>query len=648
MSFWSRLTAPFRSEKVTEMLLPVGVTPGQPIFPQQNFRNNALFGYKKNEVIYACMTYKADSMSQVDLDVFNTKGEQVEMHPLELLMKKPNPHISGFDMLYMLLIDLDLAGRAYFEKVRSGSGQVVQLWRMRPDYVKPIASETAFIAAYEYDPGTGKKVILPPEDVIEFKLFDPLNIYQGQAPVSVAGRVGDVDSAGVDYLKSFFDAGGMPTGFLRTTMPVDQKVVDQIKADWQASYGGAKNWTKPAVLAFGAEYQKLGASLNDMAADKIDAKTISRIAMVLKVNPILIGAAHGLARATFNNFKTARESFWREGLIPQLKRIISVFNNRLALEDFTGVFLKWDFSGVPALQEDIDNVWKRANSGLGSGGITVNEYRQLIGLPLDRGGDVFLRTANVLEEGATIVEVKARGLQTKQDEPVAPDNNDRERREKETQEKLEKFFKGQQNRILKTVGTKAPEDLDNEFWEAEEVALSLVLAPEILTSAQLSVANTVAAFEAQFDIAIPIDLANQATANWARDYSFGLVKGITQTTRGSVSESVAAWVQNDLPRSALADEIAPLFGDVRSRAIARTETTRAFFEGNRHTWKVSGIVSGWIWRTTESACPICGPEEGGFHSLGSEFQPPAHPNCNCFAEAVIDQAAVDALGSGVQ
>jgi HK97 family phage portal protein len=678
------------------------VTPGQPIYPKPGYVNNVKFGYAKNEIIYSCMTFKSDSFARVEMDVVNAQGDVLQNHPLDLLMSMPNPHTTEFEMMQKIMTDLDLYGLAYLEKVRSRSGQVVQLWRLRPDYVRPVPSTTEFIQYYEFDNNTGRKVQLPFEDVIEFKLYDPLNEYRGLAPVTVAARIGDVDTGGVDYLKNFFDHGGMPAGFITTAQPVSDTIAAQIGTDWESRYGGKDKWTKPAVLSYGAEYKQLGSSLKDLQTDKLDAKTVSRICMTLDVNPILIGAAHGLARSTFNNYQTALKSFWQEGLQPQMKRIIETFNTQLAIE--FGVKLQWDLSNIPALQEDKDQVWKRAGAALTGGGITVDEYRALIGLEKVKGGDIFLRRqvievgtdgeeeekshgkvcrcgkTHTIAEESELTEKLKKSLEVKVSTP--DDEDDRLKREKITAVDTLKFFKGQERRIFNNIERKglAPFNaevyrvlgdlknkhsdqeseafkkerieiihnalyklLDADFWEAENKAFDEVMLPLLLGSGQISVANTIAAFEETYQIGIPIDLSNQATAKWARKYSAQLVKGINKTTRNSVAESVAAWVETDLPRSALVDELAPLFGKTRSKTIGRTETTKAFFEGNRQTWKQSGIVKGFTWRTTESACPICGPLEGVVFPLNAAGPPDAsHPNCNCFTEAVIDQEAIDA------
>ncbi len=51
---------------------------------------------------------------------------------------------------------------------------------------------------------------------------------------------------------------------------------------------------------------------------------------------------------------------------------------------------RWDNSQVLALQEAEQAKWERASNALRAGGITVNDFRRVVGLDTDPAGDVFL------------------------------------------------------------------------------------------------------------------------------------------------------------------------------------------------------------------------------------------------------------------
>jgi len=54
------------------------------------------------------------------------------------------------------------------------------------------------------------------------------------------------------------------------------------------------------------------------------------------------------------------------------------------------VAVRWDNSQVLALQEAESSKWERAVNALSHGGITVNDFRRIVGLDTDAAGDVFL------------------------------------------------------------------------------------------------------------------------------------------------------------------------------------------------------------------------------------------------------------------
>jgi HK97 family phage portal protein len=392
--------------------------------------------------------------------------------------------MDSFDLWYSAVVFQKLAGAAYYEKERDRAGRVIALWPLRPDWVYPIRSSRAFIAGYEYRIPGKDPITLAPQDVIDFRLFDPLNQYRGYPPAAVAGRVGDVDNATTDYLKAFMEKGGMPPGLLKTKQKLVDNDVTDIRRRWGDRYGGVEHWLQPAVLDQDAEYQKVGLSFQEMGFEVLDARSEARICMVLGVPPILIGAKIGLDRATYSNYAEARLAWWEDTLIPQYSNFESVINNDLVPDFGEDIVTEFDFSDVPALAENEDAVWGRANEGLSRGYVTVNEAREIVGLeaigPL---GDIFLRPLNVVEtplsqlrpfptedtpdespdeeteppDGAnpaneSETEEAARYLALEAKARRAPDDAHRREFERQLREKLEPFFADQLIRIENEIG----------------------------------------------------------------------------------------------------------------------------------------------------------------------------------------------------
>jgi hypothetical protein len=261
---------------------------------------------------------------------------------------------------------------------------------------------------------------------------------------------------------------------------------------WRERYGGFKNWVDPMVLDSDATYQRLGLNFQEMHFEVLDERDETRICMVLKVPPIIIGTTAGLRRSTYANYGEARKSFWEDGLIPQFKRIRDRAQGDLAAEFGADVDLQWDYSDVPALQEDRKARWDMAKQALAAGGITRNEYRLKLDYPEDPiRGDVYLVPTTVTEvpvgqpidvTGAADAAGQAETSTSAQDDTTgdglsngdtggaataatdtaaepggksaksrAADERQRRKREKELQAAMESYFAGQVKRIKQDV-----------------------------------------------------------------------------------------------------------------------------------------------------------------------------------------------------
>jgi len=137
-------------------------------------------------------------------------------------------------------------------------------------------------------------------------------------------------------------------------------------------------------------------------------------------------------------------------------------------------------------------------------------------------------------------------------------------------------------------------------------------------------------------------LANIAARDWANQYTGELVTGINNTTRRTIQQSVAAWIDNGDPLDALVKELEPLFGRERAEMISSTEVTKAFARANQVAYRESGVVDRLEWRVAadERVCPLCAPLEGQRTSIDGNFDgvglPPRHPRCRCWITPVID------------
>ena len=112
--------------------------------------------------------------------------------------------------------------------------------------------------------------------------------------------------------------------------------------------------------------------------------------MILEVPPVLINATVGMRHSTYNNFESTRKVWWTDKLLPMFKHLGDTINGQLTPEFGEDVIAQWDFSRVPALQEESNARWERVTAAYSVGILTRNDARREMGLSdLGAEGEVF-------------------------------------------------------------------------------------------------------------------------------------------------------------------------------------------------------------------------------------------------------------------
>jgi SPP1 gp7 family putative phage head morphogenesis protein len=161
-----------------------------------------------------------------------------------------------------------------------------------------------------------------------------------------------------------------------------------------------------------------------------------------------------------------------------------------------------------------------------------------------------------------------------------------------------------------------------------------VIEPQLVEAATGEGIRLAAEVGVQFDPAV----VNVAMVEWAANYSYELIKGLTETTRKIVANAVSGFAATPgMTRGELVKMLEPAFGPVRAESIAISETTRAYSAAQsqyKEDLAGYGITTEETWQTSndELVCPICGELNGKPESEWKDRYPngpPAHTRCRC-------------------
>jgi hypothetical protein len=158
-----------------------------------------------------------------------------------------------------------------------------------------------------------------------------------------------------------------------------------------------------------------------------------------------------------------------------------------------------------------------------------------------------------------------------------------------------------------------------------------------------------------------VEATNRAAIRMAQSVSDSLAERVSNIIRVGIEETATGTDVIGLLEEAGFDEN-------RAQTIARTESARAYTDGQNAAWDASGVVKGKTWLVSPYACEFCeaaaaqyGEKSVGvndaFYERGATITgasgatmaldfddtsgPPLHPNCRCSLLPVIDYEGPD-------
>jgi HK97 family phage portal protein len=651
----------------------------QPQFIQENYYDMSRGGYQKNELVYACINEIAKAVPEAPLRVFNDEFHEIKDHPLRQLIKRPNPFITEFELWELTLIYMYIAGNAYWEKVRSRSGQVVELYPLRPDRIQIVPDDDNYIKGYIYELG-GTKYPIAKEDIIHFKFPNPLDDFFGQSPLRAALRQVSVDNEATDFSKSILENSAIPGVVITTQSTLDDEVTERLKKKWLQKFGNKKRG-EPAFLQEGMDIKTIGMTMTDLAFPDLRSISETRICTVFQVPPILIGAKTGIERSTFANYEEARKSFWQETISPLLMRLSNVANVALLPEfDTSGNQAIFDTSEVTALQSIYNERWERADKAVKNGWITVNEARTEAGFPPVSSGDVFIRNANTMTVGegqqpqqqpqAAEPEPEPEGVKKKSIKQIDTTQIDRafnrigfaETFYDELHDIAQKEFRQQRQDFMRYFNSQTkilePHTMVQIMNELLVLARNWAIRIQQVSAAVFQRLVEKAIEETKIDLgAGAIQVSVDAAATFIREYSYLFAERVSETSvkliREKINEGQAEGLTVAEQRNLLLGMFAA-WAITRADAIAKSETIRASNAGAKFAYQMGGIQQ-LVWTASRDACPFCASLDGtvvgitgnflkngetitlqtetGIRNFTNNYEnigfPPLHPNCRC-------------------
>lgn len=397
--------------------------------------------------VYACVQAISQEVARTDLKLIRRTADgemEVEQHPLIDLLRSVNGRMTLADLIETTQAHQELEGNAFWFLARDRMGQVREIWPLRPDRVeiKQSKEDPLLVGEYIYKQKDGRKVVFPREQIIHFAQFNSEGDYpfpvRGTGTVQAAALAIDTNELSRQWNKTFFKNSAIPNIVLQTEGALTPEEYQRVKRQWHDAHGGVDNSHKTTILENGLKVDKLNSSQKDM--DFVEQVKTSRdeILGIFRVPKSVLGITEDVNRA---NAQAANWSFARWTIEPKMRRLVDTLNEMLV--PIYGSDLELTFeSPVP---EDREQIVAEYTQGVDRW-LTINEVRELEGLPPISGGDTLrnqfgIPIGSVEEEEPDMADED----DTEDDEDVAEiedSNEERSATEIAAREAIDRLFKG--------------------------------------------------------------------------------------------------------------------------------------------------------------------------------------------------------------
>ena len=387
-----------------------------------------------------------DAVARVERHEGDSKWTFVDRHDVARLIRKPNDWYNGDALWQATVLSYTLNGNAYWQKVRNGFGQVVQLW-YRPHWcIKPHSplDGSAFIDYYDYDTGRGIQRLLP-RDVVHLRFgLDPRDPRLGFAPLRTMLREMLTDMEAARFSQKILENMGIPGVVISPTLnPTGDSFepppgeIEKLKDYIDTAFTG-NNKGKALVFAQPTTIEQFGFDPAKLTLAEIRDGAEERVCAVLGLPSSVVGFGSGMDQTKVGAVMSEQVKLaWKGCLFPMQRSMARQLDDQL-LADFVPDYedrerVAFDTSDAVSLKEDATELSTRVCNEVKVGILRVDRAQALLGHEVDDTQEIYLRPMTVMPVTAEEVpeptihpqaqQVVEAGMQAEEDaanRPVAP------------------------------------------------------------------------------------------------------------------------------------------------------------------------------------------------------------------------------------
>lgn len=426
---------------------------------------------------------RAEKVGEIQFEL--TKGDNpIEKHEILDLLSKPNESFTGSEFWSLYQKYFDIYGEVYIlldaEPRMGGKTRVNEMHLLNPPQVKPFFNkQTGEVSKVEYNTAEGTATYTG-DQIIYSHNPSPNNPLRGESLLK-AGISQIQTGANIDeYHSKILENGGRVEGVFNFKADnLGREQLKEIKDSYQEEYGKASKAGLPLFLSGNANYERLGLDPAELAYLETKNVNLNDISILTGTPKTVLGMT---SEETFANADAAIRVFLKETIRPLLKSLTTKLDEVLVPEDLTLTFI----DPTPENKEDIRQDLETANN---LHALTINEKREALGYEPIKNGDEILVPMNLVPISREVQTNPEKSIKTKKVHHPLRDLETRkiyhalqlkrlDRRQEKMLDVMQKYFKGQKQRIVESIDVKKQFKKKDLISEVFNTTLEMKLAKE--------------------------------------------------------------------------------------------------------------------------------------------------------------------------
>lgn len=521
--------------------------------------------YLTQPALRAVVSYIADNVAGIPLKCYVREGDNERRRdtegPLPSVLRRPNGHMTGHELIRMTMSDLCLYGYAVWYVIPdadSASG-----WTIEPlpsAWTQPSTSDGMTAGSYTVaNPASSAIETFDADDCIMFALYSPNGIMDAASPVAALKQVLSEQVHAWEYRNQVWENGGRVSQVIErpANAPVwDPEDRDRFALSWKNRFAGDKGTDSGGTPILEDGMKLVQTQFNAREAQWQEATRIARedVAAVYHINPSLIW--HTDAQ-TYASAKDAARALYAETLQPVLDMLSERMNAFLAPKVGADPREYVEFDMSKKLEASFEEQASVLQSAVGGPWMERNEARAKFNLPPIEGADQLIVPLNVIEGGLASpndtspyggYDAGAPQLKSAAPEPIArikaaPDTH----ASMDVAGVLRAFFKRQRKKVesaiesAKAKGVKADGDWPS-WWDAERWDRELADDLEAVFAENAEEAARRTLRELGRD---PDGYRAEATVHFIRAMAEGKAKAVNNVTYRQLQRALADDISED-------------------------------------------------------------------------------------------------------